>query len=145
MKRKYILTALLLILAAGAVLFAVIQNRTCFDGSRTADSDSYTLDIERMTGHDRHTLALAAGDVLGIQFETTKGSLYLEIKAPDDTVLYVGNGKAATEFTLNIPKPAFTPSLWMPGAPGEAFTSGQRTLRRDAARAPRLTFGAAAL
>ena len=104
MKRKYILTALLLILAAGAVLFAVIQNRTCFDGSRTADSDSYTLDIERMTGHDRHTLALAAGDVLGIQFETTKGSLYLEIKAPDDTVLYVGNGKAATEFTLNIPE-----------------------------------------
>ena len=104
MRRKYILAALLLVLAAGAVLFAVIQNRTCFDGSRTADSASYTLDIERMTGTDRHTLALEAGDVLAIQFETMKGSLYLEIRAPDDTVLYAGNGKAATEFTLNIPE-----------------------------------------
>ena len=60
------------------------------------------MDIERMTGTDRHTLALEAGDVLAIQFETLKGSLYLEIRAPDDTVLYAGNGKAATEFTLNI-------------------------------------------
>lgn len=33
-----------------------------------------------------------------------KGSLYMEIKAPDGTVIYRGNGKETRNFTLNIPE-----------------------------------------
>ena len=49
-----------------------------------------------------HTLDLQTGDVLQIQFETVKGSLYMEINAPDGTVIYCGNGKDTTDFTVNI-------------------------------------------
>ena len=55
-----------------------------------------------MNGTDVHTLGLQAGAVLHIQFETEKGSLYMEIKAPDGTSVYRGNGKEATDFTVNI-------------------------------------------
>ena len=60
------------------------------------------LDIERMNGTDLHTLELHKGDVLQIRFETDKGELQMEIKAPDGTSVYSGNGKVATDFNLNI-------------------------------------------
>ena len=62
------------------------------------------LDIEKMNGTDLHTLKLHKGDVLQIQFETEKGALYMEIKAPDGTALYRGNGKEITDFAVNIPE-----------------------------------------
>ena len=34
--------------------------------------------------------------------KTAKGSIYMEIKEPDGTLLYAGNGKGTTEFTVNI-------------------------------------------
>lgn len=98
MKRKTVIVLLLLSTLA-ALLTACGQN---FSGGRTADDDSYALDIVCMNGTDRHTLELKAGDVLEIRFGTEKGSLLLEIKAPDGTLLYSGNGKSATDFTLNI-------------------------------------------
>ena len=55
-----------------------------------------------MNGTDLHTLELHEGDVLQIQFETVKGSLYMEIKVPDGTTIYRGNGKETTDFTVNI-------------------------------------------
>ena len=55
-----------------------------------------------MNGTDLHTLELREGDVLQIQFETEKGDLYMEIKAPDGMSLYRGNGKETTDFTVNI-------------------------------------------
>lgn len=55
-----------------------------------------------MTGTDRFTMELCAGDTLAIQFETTKGSIYMEIKEPDESSLYAGNGKEVSEFTVNI-------------------------------------------
>ena len=55
-----------------------------------------------MNGTDLHTLELSRGDVLQIQFETEKGNLYMEIKAPDGTAVYRGNGKETTDFTVNI-------------------------------------------
>lgn len=55
-----------------------------------------------MNGTDLHTLELHEGDVLQIQFETVKGSLYMEINGPDGTTTYRGNGKETTEFTVNI-------------------------------------------
>ena len=64
--------------------------------------DAYLLDIKKMNGTDLHTLELRQGDVLQIQFETEKGDLYMEIKAPDGSSIYRGNGKETTEFTVNI-------------------------------------------
>ena len=47
-------------------------------------------------------MELSAGDTLAIQFETTKGTIYMEIKEPNGTLLYEGNGKGTTDFTVNI-------------------------------------------
>ena len=55
-----------------------------------------------MNGTDSHTLNLTAGDVLQVTFETEKGSLHMEITAPDGTILYAGNGEETTEFEINL-------------------------------------------
>lgn len=96
--------AFLLLVLAGAAVFLFCSNQEGFTGSRVKNPDAYLLDIERMNGTDLHTLELHEGDVLQIQFETVKGSLYMEIKAPDGTALYRGNGKEPTEFTVNTPE-----------------------------------------
>ena len=74
----------------------------CFQGIRIRDSHAYVLEIQRMNGNDRHTLELRAGDVVRVAFETEKGELRLQICAPDGTVIYRGNGRKASSFTLNI-------------------------------------------
>ena len=55
-----------------------------------------------MTGTDRFTMELSAGDALAVQFETVKGSICMEIKEPGESSLYAGNGKGVNEFTVNI-------------------------------------------
>ena len=97
---KAVLLALLVLAgAAGALL---LWNQEGFTGSRVRNPDAYLLDIRRMHGTDLHTLELQEGDVLDIQFETVKGSLYMEIKAPDGSAIYRGNGKETTAFAVNI-------------------------------------------
>ena len=91
-----------LLVLAGFAVFLCGSNREGFTGSRVKNPDAYLLDIEKMNGTDLHTLELQKGDVLQIRFETEKGSLYMEIKAPDGTSLYRGNGKETTFFTVNI-------------------------------------------
>lgn len=103
MRRKTkVLIVFILLLVAGMVAIFFCSNQEGFTGSRVKNPDAYLLDIERMNGTDRHTLDLQTGDVLQIQFETVKGSLYMEINAPDGTVIYCGNGKDTTDFTVNI-------------------------------------------
>ena len=91
-----------LLVLAGVAVFLLCTNQENFTGSRVKNPDAYLLDIEKMNGTDLHTLELREGDVLDIQFETVKGSLYMEIKTPDGTAVYRGNGKETTEFTVNI-------------------------------------------
>ncbi len=91
-----------MLVLAGVAVFLCGSNRENFNGSRVKNPDAYLLDIERMNGTDLHTLELCEGDVLQIEFKTEKGDLYMEIKAPDGTSLYRGNGKETTEFTVNI-------------------------------------------
>ena len=91
-----------LLILAGVAAFLLCTNQEGFTGSRVKNTDAYLLDIEKMNGTDLHTLGLQEGDVLDIQFETVKGSLYMEIKAPDRTAIYRGNGKETTEFAVNI-------------------------------------------
>lgn len=95
----WVMAALVL---AGAAAFLLGYNQEGFTGSRVKNPDAYLLDIEKMNGTDLHTLELQEGDVLQIQFETAKGELYMEIKAPDGTSIYRGNGKETTDFAVNI-------------------------------------------
>ena len=99
MRRK-----LLIYLLAISWLFAFLTacNQKNFTGIRVANPDSYSLDIEQMNGTDTHTLNLSEGDVLTIRFEAENGKLHMEIKAPDGTLIYTGNGEEATDFTVNI-------------------------------------------
>lgn len=101
-RSKAVLAVLSLMVFAGAVIFLFCSNQEGFTGSRVKNPDAYLLDIERMNGTDLHTLELREGDVLQIQFETDQGELYMEIKAPDGTPIYRGNGKETTAFTVNI-------------------------------------------
>ena len=101
-RNKAVLIALTLLVLAGIAVLASCSDQGSFSGSRVKNPDAYLLDIEKMNGTDLHTLELREGDVLQIQFETEKGDLYMEIKAPDGTSLYRGNGTETTEFTVNI-------------------------------------------
>ena len=101
-KSKAVFIALPLLILAGVAVFLFCSNQEGFTGSRVKNPDAYLLDIQRMNGTDLHTLELCEGDVLQIRFETVKGELYMEIKAPDGTTLYCGNGKETTDFTVNI-------------------------------------------
>ena len=101
-RNKSVFIALLLLILTGAAIFLFCYNLEGFTGSRVKNPDAYLLDIEKMNGTDLHTLELSRGDVLQIQFETEKGNLYMEIKAPDGTAVYRGNGKETTDFTVNI-------------------------------------------
>lgn len=85
-------------LLAGLTMLLVIYNRPGFTGERIKNPDSYSLDILRMNGTDSHTLSLNAGDVLQVEFETSKGSLLIKITAPDGTIIYAGNGEETTSF-----------------------------------------------
>lgn len=102
MKQKLLTTTLLIFCTLGLAVFLTACDRNCFDGRRAAEAGSYRLDIDRMTGTDRFTMELSAGDTLAVQFETVKGSIYMEIREPDKTVLYSGNGKGVSEFTVSI-------------------------------------------
>ena len=101
-RNKNVLIALFLLILAGVAVFLFFSNHGGFTGSRVKNPGEYLLDIEKMNGTDLHTLELQEGDVLDIQFETVKGSLSMEIKAPDGTAVYRGNGKETTEFAVNI-------------------------------------------
>ena len=101
-KSKAVFIVLSLLILAGLAIVLFCSNQEGFTGSRVKNPDAYLLDIEKMNGTDLHTLELHEGDVLQIEFETEKGELYMEIKAPDGTAAYRGNGKETTDFTLNI-------------------------------------------
>ena len=99
-----VLVPAVIALIAGGAVFLYCSNQEGFTGSRVKNPDACLLDIRRMNGTDLHTMELQEGDVLRIRFETEKGSLHMEIKAPDGTAIYSGNGKETADFTVNIPE-----------------------------------------
>lgn len=102
MKRTVLLfTAFALLLAAGITVFAGCS-REDFTGSRVKNPDAYLLDIERMQGTDSHTLSLRAGDTLRVELQVEEGALSLDILSPGGVSIYSGNGKEASDFTVNI-------------------------------------------
>ena len=100
MKQKSIRNAIFLFFVLGIAVFLTACGRTCFIGSRIADA--YRLDMDYMTGTDCSAMELKSGDTLAAYFETVRGSIYMQIEAPDKTTLYSGNGKDVTEFTANV-------------------------------------------
>ena len=101
-RSKAVFIALPLLLLAGLAIVLPRYNQERFTGSRVKNPDAYLLDIKKMNGPDLHTLELHEGDVMQVHFETVKGGMYMEIKAPDGLCLYRGNGKEITDFTVNI-------------------------------------------
>lgn len=110
-RKQIILAALPLALFAAVVAYLVSINQEGFSGSRVKNPDSYDLDIRQMNGTDLHALELKAGQTLEVRFETEKGSLYLEIKAPDGTAVYRGNGKETTAFEVTVPMDGVYPVM----------------------------------
>ena len=109
MKTKRIIRILTILfcIAAAILLIAALHlfcsNHDDSQGWRLLKTqNSYTLDSQQMNGTDSHTLNLTAGDVLQVTFETEKGSLHMEITAPDGTILYAGNGEETTESEINL-------------------------------------------
>ena len=86
------------IVVLGSAVFLTACSQKCFVGSRAAEAGSYRLCVDYMTGTDCSTMELKAGDTLAVQFETVKGSIYMEINEPDESPLYAGNGKDVSEF-----------------------------------------------
>lgn len=103
-RNKTVFIALILMILAVVGVFLSYDNQEGFTGSRVKNPDAYLLNIEKMNGTDLHTLELCKGDALQIRFETAKGELYMQINAPDGSVIYRGNGKETTFFTVNIPE-----------------------------------------
>ena len=99
MRRKPLISLLII---SGLLVLLSACGQLKFNGTREANQDFYRLDIEQMNGTDTHALELNAGDTLNIHFETEYGKLRMEIKAPDGTLIYTGNGEEATDFTVNI-------------------------------------------
>ena len=95
--------AAICILCAVVFLCTALSYTPTFQGNRVKNPDSYQLEIQKMNGTDSHTMELEKEDSLHIRLETDRGTLSLEIKGPDGTMIYQGNGTAATDFTLNIP------------------------------------------
>lgn len=109
MKTKRIIRILTILSCIAAAILLIIalhlfrSNHNDSPGWRLLKTqDSYTLDSQQMNGADSHTLNLTAGDVLQVAFKTEKGSLYMELTAPDGTILYAGNGEDVTEFEINL-------------------------------------------
>lgn len=109
MKTKRIIRILTILSCIAAAILLIValylfrSNHNDSPGWRLLKTqDSYTLDSQQMNGADSHTLNLTDGDVLQVTFETQKGSLHMEITAPDGTMIYVGNGEKITEFEINI-------------------------------------------
>ena len=100
--KKWRFVGISLILLAGIAILLIGCSQEGFNGNRVKNPDGYLLDIDSMNGTDLHTLELQEGDVLKIHFETFRGSMYTEIKAPNGTTVYSGNGKELTDFTVNI-------------------------------------------
>lgn len=105
MKKKSLIIAiaiLALLACAGAAALLLRGGATGFTGSRVKNPDAYELAITRMNGTDSHTLTLRQGNRLQVHFETTAGEMTLEIRDPAGSAVYSGDGKACTDFMLDI-------------------------------------------
>lgn len=105
MKKHYkiYLIIFVILIIAGLSFFVIRYNQKTFVGERIKNPDSYLLDIRKMNGSDNHSMDLKKSASLKISFETYKGSLNLKIVNQKNEIVYEGNGKVATNFTIDLP------------------------------------------
>lgn len=105
MKKHYkiYLIIFVILIITGLSFFIVKYNQKTFVGERIKNPDSYLLDIRKMNGSDNHSMDLKKSASLKISFETYKGSLNLKIVNQKNEIVYEGNGKVATNFTIDLP------------------------------------------
>ena len=105
MKKHYkiYLIIFVILIIIGLSFFITKYNQKTFVGERIKNPDSYLLDIKKMNGSDNHSMDLKKGTSLKISFETYKGSLNLKIVNQKNEIVYEGNGKVATNFTIDLP------------------------------------------
>lgn len=105
MKKHYkiYLIIFVILIIIGFSFFITKYNQKTFVGERIKNPDSYLLDIKKMNGSDNHSMDLKKGTSLKISFETYKGSLNLKIVNQKNEIVYEGNGKVATNFTIDLP------------------------------------------
>ncbi len=105
MKKHYkiYLIIFVILIIAGLSFFVIRYNQKTFVGERIKNPDSYLLDIRKMNGSDNHSMDLKKGASLKISFETYKGTLNLKIVNQKNEIVYEGNGKVATNFTIDLP------------------------------------------
>ena len=65
MKQKSLTIALLTLCLMGLAAFLTSCDSRCFIGNCSVAPDAFRLDIDRMTGTDRFTVELSAGDMRG--------------------------------------------------------------------------------
>lgn len=128
--KNYILPILGVLLVVGLMLFLPSCNQEIFIGHDIKNSDLYLLDVEQMNGADSHSIELQADAMLAVRFETVKGSMHMEISAPDGSCLYAGNGKGVTEFTLNISESG-TYSIFVEAHRAKGIIQVQRKEKRN--------------
>ena len=87
-----------MVLGTGLVLMAC-GSKSLAD-SRTADSDSYGLNVERTTGTDSYQMELQKGEMLAVHFETVD-DLNLHI-APGEIYGFIGHNGAGKTTTLKF-------------------------------------------
>ena len=107
-------------------MLLVIYNRPGFTGERIKNPDSYSLDILRMNGTDSHTLSLNAGDVLQVEFETSKGSLHIKITARTARSFMPETARKPRALKSISRKPALTPLPCRRGMPKVESTFGSK-------------------
>lgn len=103
MKSKKIIIVIFFIIMCVSVLL-IEHNQNRFSDQCIKNQDYYLLNINQMSGKDKHTLNLTTSNILQIEFKTEKGKLQLEITSPKGDIIYSGNGTEISNFELNIPQ-----------------------------------------
>ena len=89
MKQKIRTASILLLMVLGTGLVLMACGAKNLADSRTAGSDSYGLNVERMTGTDSYQMELQESDVFAVHFETVD-DLNLHI-APGEIYGFIGH------------------------------------------------------
>ena len=97
---KTIAAACLMILLS--VMLSGCGTTSVFDGSRTADENSFRLDYATLNREQSADLKLAEGDELRVEFAHTRGNVDIVIGIEGKTPVYRGTNQQNGKMALSI-------------------------------------------
>ena len=92
------LTVLLTVMLSGCAT----TGDSIFDGSRTADENSFRMNYTTLNREDSADLVLAEGEQLHIEYAHTQGTVDIVVGMDGQTPLYRGSGQKNGEMLLPI-------------------------------------------